>query len=113
MEIATEDSSSDKVWFLIFWWAAGLLFVFLRGLFRHYYQKAEIELTIEDVVAYFLISFGGAALWLIPIFYFFIDLAENYGRVKHTVIWKNKRAKNKEILFGDNDDDSTKTDPKF
>ena len=100
--------------YCVLWYLVGLVAMFIYLLFLQFYRKAEIELKVEDLVTSSIVALGGPILWLIPIFKFFIDLAENYGKVKHRVLWKNRRAKNKEILFGDNDDDTeTKTYPKL
>lgn len=100
--------------YCLLWYLAGITAMFIYLLFLQFYKKAEIELKVEDLVTSSLVALGGPILWLLPVFKFFIDLAENYGKVKSKVVWKNRRAKNKDILFGDsNDDDTPQTYPKF
>lgn len=99
---------------ILLWYASGVVTLFLYFLWRNFHKKDEIVITIEDLVNNGLFAIGGPILWLLPVFKFFIDLAENYGKVKSKVVWKNRRAKNKDILFGDsNDDDTPQTYPKF
>ena len=101
--------------YCILWYLAGLLAMLVYLLFNNFVKKDEVIIRVEDLFASFMISLGGPILWLIPIGKFLIDLTENYGKVKHVVLWKNRRAKNKEILFGDNDDnnETDKTYPKL
>lgn len=98
----------------ILWYLSGVIALFIYLLYLNFFKKEEVTVKVEDLVSSSLVALAGPILWLIPIFKFGIDLIENYGKVKHRVLWKNKRAKNKEILFGDaDDDDKTKTYPKF
>ena len=74
-------------------------------LWQNFYKKEEIIFAVKDLVAYSLFAIGGPILWFVPLVKLVIDIIENYDKIKDTVVWKNRRAKNKEILFGDKDDD--------
>lgn len=88
------------------WYAAGLLALFLHFIIRNFFKKEEIIIKIEDITSSLGLALAGPILYVIPIAKFLFDLAENYGKVKHKVLWRNRRAKNKDILFGDTDDET-------
>jgi uncharacterized membrane protein len=87
--------------YCLLWYLVGTTAMFIYLLFLQFYRKAEIELKVEDLVVSALLALVGPVLWLIPIFKFLIYLVESYGKVKSKVVWRNKRAKNKDILFGE------------
>ena len=101
--------------YCLLWYLSGLVAMFIYLLHLNFLKKEEITIKIEDLVTTSLTALAGPILWLVPVFKFCFDLVENYGKVRHVVLWKNRRAKNKEILFGDNNDDDseTKTYPKL
>lgn len=91
--------------YFLFWYSAGLLAILLHTLWQDVIKKQEITITINDLGTSLVIACLGFLLWIIPIAAFLVDLSKNYGKIKYKVIWKNKRAKNREILFGDIDND--------
>jgi hypothetical protein len=99
---------------VLYWYCAGVFALVVYYLYLNFYKKEEIIIKVEDLTMLFLMAIAGFMLWLIPVVHLCIDIVKNYGNIKSVVLWSNKRAKNKEILFGDNDDDDkTKTYPKF
>lgn len=89
---------------ILIWYASGLFAQTVNVIYRNYFTKDEIVLTIESLANMFSIALLGFVLYLVPIFIFLLELYRNYDKIKAKVVWKNRRAKNKDILFGDNNE---------
>ena len=95
------------------WYGAGVIALLVHILYKNFFKKEELVIKVEDLTMLAFLAIGGFLLWFIPIVYLAIDIMKNYDNIKSTVLWKNKRAKNREILFGEDDDDKDKTYPKL
>lgn len=99
---------------ILIWYGAGVFAVVIYHLYLNFVKKEELTIKIEDLTTLALFGIGGFLLWFVPLVHLGLAIVKNYGSIKSTVLWKNKRAKNREILFGeDDDDDKTKTYPKL
>ncbi len=88
---------------ILLWYGACVFDLVVYHLYLNFFKKEELTIKIEDLTTLAFIGMGGFLLWFVPLVRLGLAIMDNYGSIKSTVLWKNKRAKNKEILFGDND----------
>lgn len=83
----------------------GLLLILLDLLYKNYIAKSIIELKVKDVIGYFVASLLGPLLLLVPVGKGLVNFIEWIDDNHDRVVWQNRRANNKKILFGRVDDE--------
>lgn len=91
---------------VLIWYGAGIFALVVHHLYLNFFKKEELIIKVEDLTTLALFGIGGFLLWFVPLVHLGLAIMKNYGSIKSTVLWRNKRAKTKEILFGEDDDDT-------
>jgi len=91
--------------YISLWYLLGTMAMLGHYLILNFIKKEEIIVTYNDVVCFFGYSMAGPLLFLIPVFKKAFEIMENYDTVKDKVVWRNRRAKTKQVLYGDPDDE--------
>lgn len=85
---------------LALWYGSGILCLWIHLLYINYIKKQDIVLKVHDIIVNAVLSIAGPLLILVPIFVTTRKLIRWLDINEDTIIWKNKRSKNREILFG-------------
>lgn len=89
--------------YVMYWFLSGVFCTIIILLYSNFIEKKEIEITLSIILRFLIISLIGGPLlsliWFMPIWYM---LETIYNINKSKVIWRNKRARSKNVLFGNN-----------
>lgn len=88
---------------IVAWYLIGWVCLIINLMYKNYVKKEDIVIRVSDVQFMAGLALAGALLILVP---FFVTAAMIINRIDvdyTTIVWSNRRSKNRRILF-DKDD---------
>lgn len=88
---------------IVAWYLIGWVCLLINVLYKNYVKKEDIVIRVSDIQFMAGLALAGPLLSLVP---FFVTAAMIIDRINidgSTIVWSNRRSKNRSILF-DKDD---------